>query len=99
MARDVCIGKVSAGTYNRSGTTTGVDTYKIIMPARGTRTGFTIENTSANNETVRLGLTGPEYVILPFGSLSRTNEVGSVWMGDIYIKSAAGGDAFAAEEN
>lgn len=98
-ANDPYIGLTSAGTKNRSGSTIGTNTYTEFAPYNTARSGFTIENISNNDITVRFGLSGVEYVISPKGSLSRYRKSGAVPSHSIWIKSAAGGDAFVFEEN
>lgn len=97
---DPYTGGTWAGTKNRSSSTVGTNTYVEFAPYNTARVAMTIQNVSANNIQVRLGPVGqPEFTIVPTGSFSRSNRLGGCPAHSIWLRSAAGGDAFTFEEN
>lgn len=84
-----------------NGTVVLTTSYQLLMRENALRTSFAIEAMQANigNVMVRFGSDGNEYEILPAGMFYRTNKTGSVFKGEIYIKSTQAGDTFTAEES
>lgn len=84
-----------------NGTVVLTTAYQLLMRENALRTSFAVEAIQANigNVFVRYGTTGPEWEILPAGMFHRTNKTGSVFKGEMYIKSTQAGDTFVAEES
>ncbi len=97
--RDPYIGQTNAGTKNR--TLTMTTSYALLMPENAARVGWDMANISgAGDITVRLGGSGgEEYKISAYGSFSRNKHTGSVWVGEIYAKGAAGSEVLTCEEH
>lgn len=93
---DVHLGEAQAGLHNYSLTAT--TSYVKAIPENASRRSYCFQNQSATVVTVRLGLTGPEYILTQNGSFARTAQTGSVFSGDIYVKGASGGEVVVIEE-
>lgn len=93
--------RLAFGTLTSYGAT-GTGGFVKIIAANAQRLGYLIENyssptlnTNGDNLTVRLGLTGAQWEVLPGGYFPPPQLEG--WMGDVYVNATATTQFAAAE--